>query len=95
MILTTPLLSQRRRRRQQRFYLNAIKSLYALWSEYEFGLANHKAAKDFNAVERGRVKYVYHRRKVVWDQVTEMVRSGWSAHEACDIIYDVYEPIKR
>ena len=52
-------------------------------------------AKDFNAVERGRVKYVNHRRKVVCDQVSEMVRSGWSAHEACDIIYDVYEPIKR
>ena len=66
------------------------KSLHTLWNEYEFGLANHKPAKDFNAVERGRVKHVYHRRKVVWDQVSEMVRSGWSAHEACNKIYDVY-----
>ena len=47
-------------------------------------------AKDFNAVERGRVKYVNHRRKVVWDQVSEMVRSGWSAYEACNKIHDVY-----
>lgn len=66
------------------------KSLHALWNEYEFGLANHEAAKDFNAAEGGRVKYVYHRRKVVWDQVSEMVRSGWSAHEACTNIYDVF-----
>lgn len=52
------------------------RTLHTLWNEYEFGLANRKAAKDFTAAERGQVKYNYHRRKVLWDKVAEMVRSG-------------------
>jgi len=36
------------------------------------------------------VKYVYHRRKVLWDKVAEMVTSGLSANEACNRIYEVY-----
>lgn len=67
------------------------KSLHALWNEYEFGLANHKAAKDFSPSERGRVKHVYSRRNVFWQKVSEMIRSGWSAHDACNKIYEVYE----
>ena len=66
------------------------RTLHTLWNEYEFGLANRKAAKDFTAAERGLVKYTYHRRKVLWDKVAEMVRSGWSANEACNRIYEVY-----
>ena len=66
------------------------KSLHALWNEYEFGLANHKAAKDFSPSERGRVKHVYSRRNVFWHKVSEMIRSGWSAHDACNKIYEVY-----
>jgi len=53
------------------------KSLHALWNEYEFGLANHKAAKDFRPSGRGKVKHVYARRNVLWHQkVSEMIRSG-------------------
>ena len=66
------------------------RTLHTLWNEYEFGLGNRKAAKNFTAVERGRVKYIYHRRKVVWHKVAEMVRSGWSAHDACNRLYEVY-----
>ena len=66
------------------------KSLHALWNEYEFGLANYKAAKDFSPSERGKVKHVYARRNVLWQKVSEMIRSGWSAHDACNKIYDVY-----
>jgi hypothetical protein len=62
------------------------KTLHTLWIEFEFGLANRKAAKDFTAYERGKVKYIYHRRKVVWDKIGEMVRSGWSSDEACNKI---------
>ena len=35
---------------------SCLHTLHALWNEYEFGLANLKAAKDFTAIERGRVK---------------------------------------
>ena len=58
------------------------RTLHTLWNEYEFVLANRKAAKDFTDIEQGRVKYIYHRRKVVWDNIGEMVRGSWSSHEA-------------
>ena len=35
-------------------------------------------------------KYAFHRRKVVWDTVGQMVRCGWNAAEACNKIYTVY-----
>jgi hypothetical protein len=66
------------------------RTLHALWIEYEFGTGGKKPAKDFTAAERGRCKYTYHRRKVVWDVVALHVRSGWLADLACDRIYDVY-----
>ena len=36
------------------------------------------------------MKYNYHRRKVVWDQISLMVRAGFTAHVACDRILEVY-----
>ena len=48
---------------------NCPRSLFELWQEYEFGLQGWKAAKRFTSRERGRVKYKYHRRKVVWDTI--------------------------
>lgn len=33
------------------------KTLHTLWLEYEFGLGNRKAAKDFTREERGKVKH--------------------------------------
>ena len=77
---------------------SGLKTLHALWLEYEFGIGNsRKAAKDFTPQqERGRVKHLYCRRKLVWDKVSEMVRSGWDAAEACNKIYEVngvQEPI--
>ena len=73
-----------------------LKTLHDLWLEYEFGIGNRKPAKDFTPQERGRVKCLYCRRKLVWDKVSEMVRSGWDAATACNKIYEVYgvqEPI--
>jgi hypothetical protein len=66
------------------------RSIHTLWQEYEFGIGGRKAAKDFTAAERGKVKYSYHRRKVIWDAVAELVRSGWTANTACDRIQEVY-----
>ena len=65
-------------------------TLHEIWNEWEFGIGNRKAAKDFSIAERGNCKYAYHRRKVVWDTVGQMVRSGWNAAEACNKIYSVY-----
>ena len=69
---------------------NAPRTINDLWVEYEFGLGGRKAAKEFTPRERGAVKYKYHRRKVVWDTVARLIRSGHTADTACDRIYDVY-----
>ena len=44
-------------------------TLYALWNEYKLGTGKMKAAKDFTRKERGRCKYTYHQRKIVWGMV--------------------------
>jgi hypothetical protein len=61
-----------------------------LWHEYEFGLGGRKAAKLFSSAERGHVKHKYTMRKIFWDKVTLMIRSGYSAQTAIDKIYEVY-----
>ena len=66
------------------------RSLYVLWHEWLFGIGGRKAARLFTAQERGREKFKYCRRKVVWDLVGEMVRSGLESNVAIDRIYAVY-----
>jgi hypothetical protein len=66
------------------------RNLHVLWQEYEYGIGGRKPAKDFTAAERGKVKYGYHRRKVVWDVISLRVRAGDSAQIAVDRIYDIY-----
>jgi hypothetical protein len=66
------------------------RTLFVLWQEYEFGVAGRKAARLFTSAERGRVKYSYHRRKVVWDKIAELIRAGHTAQTAIDRIYQAY-----
>jgi hypothetical protein len=49
------------------------RSIHTLWQEYEFGIGGRKSVKHFTAAEQGKVKYNYHRRKVVWDTIAELV----------------------
>jgi HEPN domain-containing protein len=66
------------------------RTLFVLWQEYEFGIAGRKAARLFTAQERGRAKYSYHRRKVVWDKISQLIRAGHTAQTAIDMIYQAY-----
>jgi hypothetical protein len=66
------------------------RTVHTLWIEYEFGIGGRKPAKDFTPTERGKAKYNYHRRKVVWDVIAALVRGGWLSDVACDRIYEVY-----
>jgi hypothetical protein len=66
------------------------RTLYILWQEYEFGIGGRKPARLFTPAERGKVKYSYHRRKVVWDVIASLVRAGDTAQVAIDRIYEVY-----
>ena len=64
--------------------------LHALWAEYTHGIAGSKPAKDFTTAERGREKYKYSRRKVVWSLIDEMTNKGYSAEGAIARIYQTY-----
>jgi hypothetical protein len=66
------------------------KTLHALWDEYDVGSPGKKPAKEFTKAERGKTKHKFYLRKFLWDQVSEMVRSGMDSKDACDKIYTVY-----
>jgi len=66
------------------------RDLHLLWLEYEFGLGGRKPARQFTAMERGKVKFKYSRRKVVWDTIDRLIRCGYTAQVAIDRIYVVY-----
>ena len=48
-----------------------------IWKEYEFVFCGVTPAKDWVASERGRDKYKYYRRNVVWQKVSELVGGGY------------------
>jgi hypothetical protein len=66
------------------------KSLFDLWDEYLNGVGGRKPARLFSQTERGRVKYKYTRRKVVWDIIKKLVDLGHTSQRAIDMIYEVY-----
>jgi hypothetical protein len=64
--------------------------LFVLWREYEQGLDGGKAAKDYTAVERGRNKHTYSRRRVFWDAVVKLMARGYTSDSAIDRISGAY-----
>jgi Transcriptional activator of glycolytic enzymes len=66
------------------------KNLYLLWEEYEFGLHGRKPAKRFTTRERGQDRFKYNRRKIVWDQISKMIRQGHSYLTAINVLYQIY-----
>lgn len=70
--------------------MNCPRDLYVLWQEYQHGIGGRKAARLFTPSERGRVKFKYSRRKIIWGAIDRMVRGGDIAQVACDRIYEVY-----
>lgn len=66
------------------------KDLFELWHEYQFGSGGRKPARDFTPSERGANKFAYSRRKVFWDVVSELVRSGYTSDAAIDKVYAVF-----
>ena len=66
------------------------EDLYILWKEYVEGIGGRKPARLFTLTKRGRVKSLYHRRKVVWDSISLQINAGMTAHVAIDRIYQAY-----
>ena len=58
-----------------------------LWQENKLGIAGRKAARLFTSEEGGRVKYSYHKRKIAWDMIDQLIRAGYTAQTAINKIY--------
>ena len=67
-----------------------LKTLFDLWDEYTVGLEGRKPSKLYTSTERGRCKYKYTGRKVVWSKIEELVLGGHTAHAAINMIFDHY-----
>ncbi len=65
------------------------RNLHDLWCEYQHGVGGRKAARLFSHSERGKVKFKYCRRKVVWDVISRLVRGGHTADRAINLMYAV------
>ena len=67
------------------------KALYIFGNEYNFGQSDRmKLAKFFTPAERGKNKFEYSRRKVLWDKVTNMIAREYTSDAAIDKIYTTY-----
>ena len=66
------------------------RTIYELWDKYTIGIGGRKPAREFNAQERGKVKYKYYRRKKIWDLILSLTRNGLAHHVVIDQIYQVY-----
>lgn len=65
-------------------------NLFELWKEYQFGLGGRAPARLFSPNERGQNRSTYSLRKVFWDAVLELIRSGMTSDVAIDRVYSVY-----
>ena len=63
------------------------RSLYTLWSEFEFGVRSDKPANDYNLRDRGANRYLYSKQKRFWDLVVMMMNRGREANDAIVSIY--------
>jgi hypothetical protein len=50
--------------------------LYVLWAKYESSVGGNKPERLFNKAERGKVRFKYCSRKIIWDAVEALVQRG-------------------
>ena len=65
-------------------------NLYTLWAEWHQGVGGLKPARLFTAEERGRSRFKFSRRKVVWDAIQALILSGDSHQVAIDKLYQKF-----
>jgi len=64
------------------------KNLFILWAEYESGVGGNKPARLFTVSERGKVRFMYCRRKIIWDTIEGLVKRGLTSDAAIDQVYN-------
>jgi hypothetical protein len=62
--------------------------LFVVWAEYESGVGGNKPARLFTASERGKVRFMYCRRKIIWDTIEGLVQRGLTSDAAIDRVYN-------
>ena len=67
-----------------------LKTLELLWDEYQNGIGGAKPARDFTPAERGRVKFRYSRRLILWKCIERLVVGGCNLNTAITRIKRVY-----
>ena len=66
-----------------------LRTLNQVWDEWIRGVGNNKPARYFMAAERGRCKFKYSRRKIVWSIIEARVRANDDAGTVIQRIYDL------
>jgi hypothetical protein len=66
------------------------RTLECLWDEYQNGIGGMKAAREFTRSERGRNKFKYSRRMVVWKCIQRLLERGGTVGTAVRRIHSVY-----
>ena len=66
------------------------KTLHDLWDEYQVGIGGRKAAKDFTFHERGKVKSLYSKHKLIWDCISGLIKHGHTSYVTISKIYAAY-----
>ena len=66
------------------------KTIHDLWQEYQHGIGGRIAAKNFRPTERGRCKFTYSKRNVIWQIIKDLVLAGIDSDVACDRFYQAY-----
>ena len=66
------------------------RTLNVLWDEYQNGIGGSKPARAFTRAERGRCRFKYSKRLLVWKCIDRLLDRGYSLGEACRKIHQVY-----
>ena len=76
---------------QRRATLCLIPELmYVVWNQCGFGVAGKRSAKTFSRNEQGLDSFTFYRRNIFWNQFVNIIRSGRSANESIDKMYQVH-----
>ena len=66
------------------------RMLVALWNEWQNGVAGSKPAREFPRQEKGRVKFKYSNRLIVWKCIERLLDRGNNLSTAFSKIRRVY-----
>ena len=70
--------------------MNHPRTLGALWNKWQNGITGSKPAREFSRQEKGRVKFKYSNRLIVWKCIERLLDRGNNLSTAFSKICRVY-----